>query len=431
MFNKHDLAGAGRWIRDHFSNWFANSFVMVGVFVIIFCSIIIGMYFDGAYARRWSPDPEAETIFRNYGWLISLAMVFFTAVGVKAFQEGARVAGAVFFVCGIYFTILSATQSVGVVTLKAQQMMASADAFEKIETTDTTRLDFLKAEREEIIATRNSEIARIEDSIDAIRNDDIPGIPRADQDSIDAYNQRIDVLRNEASEKIALIGDEIKAEMETPEQPGEVAIAPARFDAGIDFWAYVLTLGNPTDEYKEGLTYWYMLFWSIGCPVMGQMLAVYLVITRRTSENAEVKDPTRVEAGKKAAETTKRRKRQTLKIQEQADSYLPGWRKAVQYARNTTWTPKGIAQTAFPNVSIDHVIDVMRKANKKGDWRPELEQEINMVKRLVELEPVDESKKFAVDIIDPDPKTTNGAGHPLTDPNEDFGHDDENEPSRA
>lgn len=287
MFNKHDLAASGRWIRDHFSNWFANSFVMMGVFFIIIASIFIGMYFDGAYARRWSPEAEAEGIFRNYGWLISLAMVFFTAAGIKAFQDGARWAGGTMFVTGLFFTVLSATQSIGVVTLKAQQMIASSDAFEKIETTDTTRLEFLKAERQEIIDTRNSEIARIEKSIDAIRFDDIPGIPKADQDSIDAYNARIDVLRNEASAKIALIGDEIKDEMETPEEVGEVQVAPARFDPGIEFWAYVLKGPNATDEYKEGLTYWYMLFWSIGCPIMGQMLAVYLVITRRTSQQAK------------------------------------------------------------------------------------------------------------------------------------------------
>ena len=287
MINKHDLAAGGRWIRDHFSNWFANSFVMMGVFFIIIASIFIGMYFDGAYARRWSPEAEAEGIFRNYGWLISLAMVFFTAAGLKAFQEGARWAGATMFVTGLFFTVLSATQSIGVVTLKAQQLIASSDAFEKIETTDTTRLEFLKSERQEIIDTRNSEIARIEKSIDAIRFDDIPGIPTADQNSIDAYNGRIDVLRNEASEKIAVIGDEIKAEMETPEEVGEVQVAPARFDPGIEFWAYVLKGPNATDEYKEGLTYWYMLFWSIGCPIMGQMLAVYLVITRRTSQQAK------------------------------------------------------------------------------------------------------------------------------------------------
>jgi hypothetical protein len=227
-------------------------------------------------------------------------MVFFTAAGLKAFQEGARFAGATLFIVGLFFTVLSATQSIGVVTLKAQQMMASADAFEKIETTDTTRLDFLQSEREEIIETRNSEIARIEKSIDAIRFDEIPGIPKADQDSIDSYNARIDTLRNEASAKIAEIGDEIKLEMETPETTAEVEVAPARFDPGIEFWAYVLQGPEATNEYKEGLTYWYMLFWSIGCPIMGQMLAVYLVITRRTSELAK-----RSASAKKGANTKK------------------------------------------------------------------------------------------------------------------------------
>ena len=420
MFNKHDLAGAGRWIRDHFSNWFANSFVMVGVFAIIMGAIYIGMYFDGEYAKRWAPHDGAENIFMVYGWLISLAMVFFTAAGIKAFQEGARFAGTTLVIAGVFFTLLSATQSVGVVTLKAQEMMAEADAFEDVEDTDDKRLAFLQSERDELIKKRDSEIARIQSSIDAIEDDGIPGIPKADQESIDDYNARIDEIRTDADAAIDAKGDEIKAELQAPaveDEDGEteLSVAPPRFDAGIDFWAYVLKNGDleegeKEDQYKEGLTYWYMLFWSIGCPVMGQMLAVYLVITRRTSEKAASKDPVRVEAGKKAAETKSRRKRQTLKIQEQADSYLAGWRKAVQYAKNTKWTAKGIAQTSFPNLAIDHVIEVLRKANKNGDWRPELEEEINLVKRLVEPPERDESKQYAVDIIEPNPTTTNGTG---------------------
>ena len=290
--DKLTWAGSLRWVRDHFSNWFANSFVMVGVFAIIIGSIIIGMYFDGAYARRWSSEMEAEDVFRNYGWLISLAMVFFTAAGVKAFQEGARFAGGVLVVAGLYFTLLSATQSVGVVTLKAQQMMAEADAFVRVEDTDTARLDFLKSERQLVIDTRDSEIARIEGSINAIRNDGVAGIPRADQDSIDSYNARIDTLRNEADAKIAELGDDIKSELATPETEGEneeAAVKPQRFDAGIEFWAFLLHGDDATEKEKESLTYWYMLFWSIGCPIMGQMLAVYLVITRRTRTEAEKK----------------------------------------------------------------------------------------------------------------------------------------------
>jgi hypothetical protein len=381
---KSDLAGGARWIRDHFSSWFANSFVMVGVFAIIICAIIIGMYFDGAYARRWAPEASAEGVFRNYGWLISLAMVFFTAAGLKAFQEGARFAGGTMFVAGLFFTVLSATQSIGVVTLKAQQMMASADAFAKIETTDTTRLDFLKAERQEIIETRNSEIARIEKSIDAIRFDDIPGIPKADQDSIDAYNARIDVLRNEASEKVAAIGDEIKAEMETPEAPTEVQVAPARFDPGIEFWAYVLKGPNATNEYKEGLTYWYMLFWSIGCPIMGQMLAVYLVITRRTSTNATDRDSDKPNDPNFV----------TLP-QIEGEGY---WETRIAKALKTRIkkpTAQGIKDTYFDGVATIHELRSQLQLRVKrgllsqrdfdfimreGQWAPKTEQELNGTK---------------------------------------------------
>ena len=297
MFNKHDLAASGRWIRDHFSNWFANSFVMVGVFAIIMGAIYIGMYFDGEYARRWAPHDGAENIFMVYGWLISLAMVFFTAAGIKAFQEGARFAGATLVIAGVFFTILSATQSVGVVTLKAQEMMAQADAFQDVRETDGKRLEFLMSERTDLIGKRDSEIARIQSSIDAIEDDGVNGIPLRDQQSIDAYNARIDEIRNNAQAAIDAKGAEIRAELETPEVENEdgetdLVVTPPRFDAGIDFWAYVLKNGELEEgeaeaSYKEGLTYWYMLFWSIGCPIMGQMLAGYLVITRRTSQQAK------------------------------------------------------------------------------------------------------------------------------------------------
>ena len=107
--------------------------------------------------------------------------------------------------------------------------------------------------------------------------------------------QSFAIARMTALKRLTLI----LAELQAPTQEA-VTVAPARFDAGIDFWAYVLTAGKPTDEYKEGLTYWYMLFWSIGCPIMGLMLSLYLVITRRTSQAADQKDPVRVAAGEES-----------------------------------------------------------------------------------------------------------------------------------
>lgn len=408
MFNlkKEDWANSGRWVRDHFSNWFANSFVMVCVFAIIIASIFIGMYFDGTYAVRWSPDADAEVVFRSYGWLISLAMVFFTAAGVKAYQEGAKWAGAAFIVFGLYFTILSITQSIGVVTLKAQQQMATADAFEKVETVNGDRMVELRAIRDQKLNSKDAEIARIEGSIADIRNDGVAGISPADLQEIGRLNDSIATLRTSANADIEAIDALILSELASPQEDATPVVAPARFDAGIDFWAYVLTLGDPTDEFKEGLTYWYMLFWSIGCPIMGQMLAVYLVITRRTSENAERKDPKRVAAGLKGAKTKERKKRRGEKIAVTAESLLPSWNKALRYATNTKWSAEMIAKNAFKSGDMEYAITMLLKA---GLITPE---EVAIVKRETEAPEKDQNR---VDVINPDnlPATTNGTGEPI------------------
>lgn len=399
--NKQDFANAGRWMRDHFSNWFANSFVMMGVFIIIIGAIIIGMYFDGTYAVRWSPDDEAKGVFRGYGWLISLAMVFFTSAGVKAFQEGAKWAGGAFIFFGLYFTVLSVTQSIGVVTLKAQEKMAYADAYERVETVNVDRMSELRAMRDQKRNSKNDEIARIEVSIDAIRNDGIAGINAADLREIGRLNDSIAELRNSTNDGIEEIDALILAELQSPTEQEAVTVAPARFDAGIDFWAYVLTGGKPTDEYKEGLTYWYMLFWSIGCPIMGLMLSLYLVITRRTSQTAEKKDPVRVEAGKKAASTRSRRKRQSEKIEQQASSYMSHYKHALRLARNTNWTAEGIASNAFklPAGGMEDRLNLMVRA----DLIPQ--EDVELIMRRAEKP---EGKQNAVDDINAPLQLTNG-----------------------
>ena len=399
--NKQDMANAGRWMRDHFSNWFANSFVMMGVFIIIIGAIIIGMYFDGTYAVRWSPDEEAKGVFRGYGWLISLAMVFFTSAGVKAFQEGAKWAGGAFIFFGLYFTVLSVTQSIGVVTLKAQEKMAYADAYERVETVNVDRMSELRAMRTQKLDSKNDEIKRIEASIDAIRNDGIAGINAADLREIGRLNDSIAELRNSTNDGIEEIDALILAELQAPTEQEAVTVAPARFDAGIDFWAYVLTAGKPTDEYKEGLTYWYMLFWSIGCPIMGLMLSLYLVITRRTSQAADQKDPVRVAAGEKAAQTRKRRRRQTEKIGQQAESYIKNYEHALRLARNTKWSADGIANSAFklPAGGMEDRLSLMVRA----DLIPQ--EHVEWIMRRAE---VPEGKSNAVDDINAPLQLTNG-----------------------
>lgn len=382
----------GSWVGRNFSNWFANSFVMAGVFAIIVAAIGIGMYFDGEYARRWAPGESSEDIFTGYGWLISLAMVFLTAAGIKSFQDGAKWAGGIMVVAGLYFTVLSVTQSIGVVTLKAQEMIAAADAFDAVEDTDTNRMDELKAQRDQKIKDRDSEITRIEGSIADIRNDGVVGIPQKDLNKIDKLNQDIADLRVTANTEIQTLDAAILAELVTPGDEAVVAVAPPRFDAGIDFWAYVLTLGEPTVEYKTGLTYWYMLFWSIGCPIMGQMLSCYLVATRRTRALAN-KNHTRTvrlkdgqsamlfdsqaerdeyedlltrgrnsKAGVEKRESTMRRRDKRI---EALDYYSEKITEALDRATRLKWKPQGIADSVF-NMSLGEMIHMLEQQLDMG-----------------------------------------------------------------
>jgi hypothetical protein len=286
MFNKHDLAGAGRWVRDHFSNWFASSFVMAAWFIVICVVIFVDFTMGGEYMERWSPKDELDFRFRLLGYAMAGAPIAIMAAGFMARRNGMLKAGALAIAFAVVLSLFSIAQSVGTMSLTAENMTVQAEAFEKVETTDTNRLEFLKSERQLVIDTRDAEIARIQSSIDAIENDGIPGIPRADQDSIDNYNARIDVLRNDANGEIERIGDEIKLELETPEAGAEPTVAPMKFDPMVVVINWFTSLGKPTDLSKRWITIIYLTAIAIVICLIGQTLSLFLSITARRSAEA-------------------------------------------------------------------------------------------------------------------------------------------------
>ena len=195
-------------------------------------------------------------------------------------------AGTMAICFAVILSLFSIAQSIGTMSLTAENMTQEAEAFEKVETTDTNRLDFLKSERQLVIDTRDAEIARIQSSIDAIENDGIPGIPRADQDSIDNYNARIDVLRNDANAEIERIGDEIKLELETPEAGTEPLVAPMKFDPMVVVINWFTSVGQPTDLSKRWITIIYLTAIAVVICLIGQTLSLFLSITARRSAEA-------------------------------------------------------------------------------------------------------------------------------------------------
>lgn len=389
--------------------------VLVGIEIWLIKSFLA---VDATFIRPLAPpgiDPQVlqdiSWALRAFGVIVGMALVYFHTQGMtKWFSTFRWLAG---FCAALLFC-----HAMGLAFKSMDDQYKSnaviADVADDQGAGVQVRVDAIDQQIAGIRSDRDAANQLLQGSIDSITND---GIDNDDEARVFAEQQQTNT--NEAKVKI----DELEAEKRTLlSEAADIQVTETKESATNDGVADLFTglariftwSFDPEVEpsvilaFAIGIIFW-ILWYGFGEALMILIPPAGFAIVLNHAANE--KDPTRVEAGKKAAETRNRRKRQILKIQEQADSYLPAWRKAVQYARNTKWTAKGISDTAFPNVSIDHVIEVLRKANKKGDWLPELEEEINLVKRLSEPEPVDESKKYAVDIIDPEPKL-NGSEQP-------------------
>lgn len=340
------------WWRDHFAAWFAGSFVMASLFLCIIVSIGVGMFFDGEYAKRWSPNPEWDFVFQLFGWSISWFMILGSAAGVKAISDEAKVAGAILLTVSVFFTLLSVTQSIGIVALTAQDMAAKADTYERVtqqvQTTNTNRIDELNRQRAALEKERDNAIANIERTLANTEDDGIAGIGSSDLEFIALQRQKVIDLRAEYRERIQAISDKILNEYQVdtlPIQNAPQERPPSRFDPVIDVLGWILTLGNPTDAFKEGLTIVYVTFWSLGCPLMGQMLSVFLVITRHASKKKCRSDLTQSEYIEIDGETL---------TEDEIIGAIEARRKRQQAGQ------KG-AQTKKVNRELQHIAKVLRK----------------------------------------------------------------------
>ena len=381
------------------------------------CAIAVLFYWDGIWARNQAPA-GLELSFQAGGWVIRIWTVF-ALVGVVALARAkARILAGVFFLTWLATSILSYGHVLGFIATGQAERYAAGTAVENVvEITETgmdAKLDLIASQKAQIRADRDADVAALEARLDDLIND---GSRLNDESATAQYTPLIQSVRDNARAELKLLDEQERdlmlANTETKLQANEEQVTAVKFDPFYMVLADWFAGGTREEPVLRSIAQRWGAFWGLVIELIGGAGSAMLYAAHaHFSDRAERKDPTRVAAGKKGAETKSRNKRRKLKIKEQADSYLPAWRKAVQYANIKTYTAKGIAQTAFPRVSIDHVIELMRKANEEGDWRPELEEEIALVKRLKEPDEIPESKRYAVDIIDPDPETTNGTGQP-------------------
>ncbi len=427
--SKFTVTGSLSWCRDHLGRALAATSTWTFMWIAVIIAVCVGYYWDGEWAKGQAPE-GMELSFRAGGWVIRTWTVFALVGAVALYRHKANILGSIVAVTWLCTSALAYGHILGFMATGQQQKYNTGAAVEnKVEISDTglqDKLTLIATQKDEIRADRDADVAALESALDDLIND---GDADNDKEATDTYTALINDVRTKARDDLADLSKQERdltlANTQTKLDANEQQVTAVKFDPLYGWLAgWFASDGYNNDATQEQTlkntaqvwaTIWAFFIELIG----GAGPAILYAAHAHFSDRAEEKDPTRVEAGRKAAETRNRRRRQTLKIQEQADSYLPAWRKAVQYARNTKWTAKGISDTAFPNVAIDHVIEVLRKANKKGDWLPELEEEINLVKRLTEPEPVEASKKYAVDIIDPEPKINGSDQHTEGDRNVD------------
>jgi hypothetical protein len=419
MSDRITAASAFRWCRDHAARIIGSFTAFTFMWIAVGIAVAVGFYWDGIWARNQAAA-GLEDSFQAGGWVVRIWTVFALVGVVALFRQGAKVLGGLFFVTWLMTSIMAYGHVLGFIATGQNERYAAGAAVENVVEISNEGLDdklaLIATQKEQIRADRDADVAALERALDALIND---GSAANDAEATAQYTPLIQGVRNDARAELQALDAQEReltlANTETKLQANQEQVTAVKFDP-LYVWVAGWFMPDQSDASLRVVAqrigaFWAFLIEFIAGAGPAMLYAAHSHFSDRRA--AEEKDPTRVEAGKKAAETRNRRKRQTLKIQEQAESYLPAWEKAVRYANIPSYTAKGIRQTAFPNISIDHVIEVLRKANAKGDWRPALEEEINLVKRLTEPPQPDESKKYAVDVINPDPASTNGTGHSL------------------
>lgn len=277
------------WWREHFAGWFANSFVLAILFFLIICTMLIGMHFDGIYLRRWAQTEDLKPFFQVLGWCVSLLMTFCLATSVIARNRGHKAASRMFFTVGVFFACLSTMQSIGIVALKSDEMRLQHEAYtsaiENTETVNHGRMEFLRNQRDGLIAERDEALANIERTLANTEDDGIAGIGSGDLAFIENQRAQVREIRDEYRQRIEEVDQLILAEISAPtvnETITDVMSPPAQFDSVIEIVARFVTLGaEPSVKLRESLTIAYLVILALVCPLMGPLLSCYLLIVQK------------------------------------------------------------------------------------------------------------------------------------------------------
>jgi len=407
---------------NHGGSMFATFWIVIALYALGGYLVWAFLQLDAQFSRPLAGGVVPESVTQQIAWGIrafsviagSLA-IYFTAHSMKGWSRA-------FTGLTIFAAVLLLVHAFGVSAKIMQKQYSAVSSISQVAAVDVGSIDDeisdLVSERDGLPALTESAVSTYQRSIDSIVNDGLDNDDQAvalaqkQQEAIAARDARLGEIR---ARLIVLRGEKRDV------QSGEVTenAATSSFN---DLFIFGARLSNnkwnpaedPSDTHKFIWGVAFFTFWF----GFGEVLMMvcftggYAVLKLRSVQQIDEKDPVRVEAGKKAAKTRNRRNRQTNKIEEQAQSYMKRWQHALRLARNTQYTAKGIAETAFKQGDIEHAITIMKKAGLITD------EEIRLVKRSDQNLPA-VTNPNAVDVINPDPATLNGSAEPIDGESED------------
>lgn len=398
------------WMRDQFGRWFASTTSFTFMWLAVGLAVVVAYFWDAIWSGRQAPE-GLELSFQGGGFVVRTWTVFALVGVVALFRASANWLASILLVTWLCTSAMSYGHVLGFVASGQMERYSKGTAVEQV-------ADIKTASPSEKIVLLEGQIASIEDrlkrqtdpltaEIDKLQNDGI-----LNDDLADEAKLRRAELEDQANTRIQAIEEQVFA-IKSKGVAAAIEVQADKVDAvkfdPLYIWIASAVYGeNPTDDQLRTVAARVGAFWAFLIEMIaGAGPAILYAAHAHFSDRSEAKDPKRVEAGKKAAKTKQRRKRVGDKIALQAESYLPGFRKAMGYAKNTTYTVDGIASNAFKSTAgdMEHRLDIMLKAGLIN------QDEIDIIMRRAAPP---ERNENHIDVINPDnlPATINGTDAP-------------------
>ena len=405
------------WCRDKGGSFVATSWLYLVLWGIVAAAFSTLLYMDGKFSRSLADGASINPLaFQVMGWCFRFFAVVFLMAAARNVHKGIG-KGLTFYVLGVFVSIIVCAHAVGI---GLEALDDKKDKAMAVQTTVTAQTDGIQAKlsaferqkegiRSDLAATKASNQAAIDNiTSDGLNNDQLADVYR--QDNADADKQ--------ARERIAAID---AAEIELLAQSATVNTDNASTVATADKWsplfvgmAQLFTLDKEPSD-------WAIYLCGVGFIIFWVFVAESLVIFvppavyqmhLHDADNADKKDPKRVEAGKKAAETRKRGKTLQIDIKDKEKQQRDWWSVRLKDATHSAVSTEAVARYYFPEFTVEEFPGKIRAALKKGYATQEQYDDImdpdRAKRRAAERKAAREARES-----ENLPATTNGTGAPI------------------